>query len=125
MSKTRSRSIEATDGRISVSAAEPFESSLNITDELEGEVLRAVTDGSTKRSEIAAAVGRGAKDGTVGRALASLVKNGSLERSGKEYVLKSQGAKVPSPYGAGTLAPAPAPNEELTLAAIHGWEVGV
>ncbi len=51
-----------------------------------------------------------------GRSFSSLRESGRLERSGKEYVLKSQGAKVPPPYGVGTLAPEP--NEALTLAAI-------
>ncbi len=54
------------------------------------------------------------------RSFSNLRESGKLERSGKEYVLKPQGAKVPPPYGAGTRAPAP--NEALTLAAIHGEE---
>jgi SpoVK/Ycf46/Vps4 family AAA+-type ATPase len=109
--------LEASDGRILVSEAEPFEGAKPVSDELETKVLRAVTDGLRSRSEIATEVGKPPKDGSVGRVLKGLVKGGSLERTGNEYHLPKEGAVVPLPLPAGTLAPS---NDAASLAAIRG-----
>ena len=109
--------LEASAGRILVSEAEPFEGSKPVSDELETEVLRAVTDGLRSRSEIATKVGKPPKDGSVGRVLKGLLEAGSLERTGNEYHLPSEGAVVPLPLDAGTLAPS---TGAASLAAIRG-----
>ena len=119
--------LEASAGRILVSEAEPFEGSKPVSDELETEVLRAVTDGLRSRKEIAEKVGKHPKDGSVGRVLKGLLEAGSLERTGNEYHLSEPftvkfngatvGATVPLPIDAGTLAPS---TGAASLAAIRG-----
>lgn len=113
--------LEAREGRVLVTEAEPFEGTVTVAEALQGDVLRAVTDGSSRLSEIAQAVGRGPKDKTVRRTLDALVEEGRLERgAGKEYGLP-QGGKVARTYGSDTVPPDT--GEELTLAAIAGEEV--
>ena len=96
--------LAANDERIEVREAEPFSGSVSVADALRGDVLRAVTDGSSKLNEIAIAVNRTPKDGTVRRVLNSLVEEGLLRRLGQEYGLPG-GAKVPRTTDLGTLAP--------------------
>jgi hypothetical protein len=108
--------LAASDNRIEVCEADPFSGSVSVVDALRGEVLRAVTDGSSKLNEIATAVNRTPKDGTVRRVLNSLVEDGSLRRLGQEYELP-ESAKVPRTNGSGTLALG---TEARTVAAIDG-----
>jgi KaiC/GvpD/RAD55 family RecA-like ATPase len=113
--------LEARDGRVLVSEAEPFEGTVTVADSLQDGVLRAVTDGAARLSEIATAVGRPPKDATVRRTLSALVEDGRLERVGKEYRLPSEGARVSRAKASDTLTPAT--GEARTLAAIAGEEV--
>ena len=108
--------LAASEEKIEVREAEAFQGSVTAADALRGEILRAVTDGSSKLFEIATAANRGPKDGTVRRALAALVQDGLLERVGQEYRLPA-GAGVPAPTGLGTLALG---TDDRTVQAIAG-----
>lgn len=98
-------SIGSPEGGPVLSVCEEFVPSSPVRDAVEVAVLGAVTEGLSKRSEIASAAGRRPKDGTVGRALESLVRRGALIRSGNEYALPSEGAGVPETFRSGTPAP--------------------